>query len=61
LIAGSGSDCYSRAIGSIWEDDMSQFMTYALFAVLWPIAFALVYAMLERTFPSALLPDHRDE
>jgi hypothetical protein len=39
----------------------SQFLTYFLFAAIWPCAIALVYAGLERLFPSVLVVNHRDE
>jgi hypothetical protein len=39
---------------------MNQFMTYALFAIGWPLLIALVYAQLERMFPKVLTPEHKD-
>jgi len=39
----------------------NQFMTYLLFAILWPCAFGLLYALAERLFPKFLIADHTDE
>ncbi|MGH6770998.1 MAG: hypothetical protein ACRECO_18475 [Xanthobacteraceae bacterium] len=39
----------------------SQFVTYLMFAVIWPCLFALLYAGLERLFPQFLLVDHGKE
>ena len=57
-VAPSHRDCYVNFIPSVWEDDMRQFLTYALFAILWPLAFAVVYSALERAFPNVLTPNH---
>jgi hypothetical protein len=39
----------------------SQFMVYLLFAILWPCAFGLIYAVCERLFPRVLVVDHKDD
>ena len=39
----------------------NQFMVYLLFAIVWPCAFALIYAGAERLFPKFLIADHTDE
>ena len=39
----------------------AQFTTYLLFSILWPCAFALLYALLEKLFPNVLVVDHKDE
>jgi hypothetical protein len=39
---------------------MGQFTTYLVFAIVWPLLFALVYWQLERLWPSVFAPKHKD-